>query len=110
MIACFGQLLLLATLASFVWLSVHSVSSFSTLLHLTVQDIAVDWPLGTFSKGAEIHIGLGVYHRSAVQAMMAYLVQWGNAGGPLFLLQDGCQYLVETDIVCGWRPRELFKP
>ena len=42
--------------------------------------------------------------------MMAYLVQWGNAGDPLFLLQDGCQYLVETDIVCGWRPRELFKP
>ncbi|KAK2564130.1 hypothetical protein P5673_012364 [Acropora cervicornis] len=76
--------------------TVPSLASFSTLLHLTVQDIAVDGLLAPccmcvrikasktdpFSKGAEIHIGLGVYPRCAVQAIMAYLVQWGNAGGP----------------------------
>ena len=42
-----------------------------------------------FRKGAEIYIGRGVYPLFAVEAMMAYLMQRGNAPGPLFLLQDG---------------------
>ena len=82
---------------------VPSLVSFFTSLHLTVQDIAADGVLAPscmcvrikvsktdpFHKGAEIHIGLGVYPLCAVQAMMAYLMQWGNALGPLFMLQDG---------------------
>ena len=79
------------------------MASFSAPLHLTVQDIAVDRVLAPscmrvrikasktdpFPEGAEIHIGRGVYPLCAVEAMMAYLMQRGNADGPLFLLQDG---------------------
>ena len=72
--------------------TVPSLASFSASLHLTVQDIGVDGvsapycmrvrikasKTDPFPKGAEIHICLEVYPLCAVQAMMAYLVQWGN--------------------------------
>ena len=83
--------------------TVPNMASFSASLHLTVQDIAVDGvsapscmrvrikasKTDPFRKRAEIHIGWGVYPLCAVEAMMAYLMQRGNAPGPLFLLQDG---------------------
>ena len=97
------------TLGYFVFLclaefTVPSMASFSASLHLTVQDIAVDGIFAPscmrvrikasktdpFLKGVEIHIGWSVYPLCAVEAMMAYLMQRGNAPGPLFLLQDGC--------------------
>ena len=83
--------------------TVPSLASFSPLIHLTVQDIAVDAPSSPssmrvkikasktdpFRKGSEIHIGLGRHPLCAVQAMMAYLSHRGSSPGPLFCLQDG---------------------
>ena len=83
--------------------TVPSMASFSTSLHLPVRDIVVDGisapscrrvrikvsKTDALRKGAVIHIGWGVYPLCAVQTMMAYLMQRGNAPGPLFLLQDG---------------------
>ena len=83
--------------------TVPSLASFSPLIHLTVQDIAVDAPSSPlsmrvkikasktdpFRKGSEIHIGLGCHPLCAVQAMMAYLSHRGSSQGPLFCLQDG---------------------
>ena len=83
--------------------TVPSLASFSPLIHLTVQYIAVDAlssPLcmcikikasktDPFCKGSDIHTGLGRDPLYAVQAMMAYLSQRGSSPGPLFCLQDG---------------------
>ena len=80
--------------------TVPSMASFSASLDLTMQEIdGVSAPscmrvrikaskTDPFRKGAEIHIGRGVYSLCAVQTMMAYLVHRGNDPGPLFLLQD----------------------
>ena len=74
-----------------------SVTSFSPLIHLTVQHIAVDAPsyplcmsikikasmTDPFRKGSDIH------PLCAVQAIMAFLSQRHSSPGPLFCLQDG---------------------
>ena len=59
--------------------TVPNLPSFSPLIHLTVQDIAVDAPSSpscirvkiktSKSKGSDIHIGLGRHPVCAVQAM-----------------------------------------
>ena len=83
--------------------TVPSLASFSPLIHLTAQYIAVDAlssPLcmcikikasntDPFCKGSDIHIGLGHDPLCAVQAMMVYLSQRASSPGPLFCLQDG---------------------
>ena len=83
--------------------TVPSMASFSTSLHLSARDIAVDGILApscrrvrikasktdSLRNGAQIHIGWGVYPLYAVQTMMAYLMQRANVPGPLFLLQYG---------------------
>ena len=79
--------------------TVPNLSSFSSSLHLSAQDITVDsssapssmciWIKGSktdpFRKGCFIHIGLGKYPLCAVHAMMTYLAARGDAPGPLFL-------------------------
>ena len=81
--------------------TVPNLDSFSSSLHLTVQDIAVDEASSPscmrvtikasktdpFRKGADLHIGLGSHPLCAVQAMMAYLSIQGSAPDPLFMLQ-----------------------
>jgi len=83
--------------------SVPNLSSFSSPLHLGVQDIAVDSPSATscmrikikgsktdpFRKGCLIHIGVGRHPLCAVHALMTYLAFTGDAPGPLFLFQSG---------------------
>ena len=83
--------------------TVPSLASFSPLIHLTVQYIAVDAPSSPscmcikikasktdpFCKGSDIHTGLGRDPLYAVQAMMADLSQRSSSPGPLFCLQDG---------------------
>ena len=83
--------------------TVPNLASFSSSIHLTAQDIAVDGASSPscmrvtikvsktdpFRKGDELHIGLGSHPLCAVQAMMAYLSVRGSAPGPLFMLQGG---------------------
>lgn len=83
--------------------TVPNLASFSTTLHLSVQDIAVDSdsnPLclrvrikasktDPFRKGCFVHIGKVRSLLCALQAVMSYLSITGNSAGPLFLLQDG---------------------
>jgi len=83
--------------------TVPNPSSFSSSLHLGVQDIAVDSPSAPscmrikikgsktdpFRKGSLIHIGIGQHPLHAVHALMTYLVLRGDAPGPLFLFQSG---------------------
>lgn len=83
--------------------TVPNLAGFSPVIHLTVQDIAVDAisspscmrvkikasKTDPFRKGSDIHIGLGSYPLCAIHAMMAYLSLRGNSSGPLFLLHDG---------------------
>ena len=84
--------------------TVPNLSSFSSSLHLSAQDIAVDSPSAPssmririkgsktdpFRKGCFIHIGLGKYPLCAVHAMMIYLAARRDAQvGPLFLFVNG---------------------
>ena len=83
--------------------TVPNLASFSTTIHLNLQDVAVDSDSNPsclrvrikasktdpFRKGCFIHIGRGNYPLCALQAVMAYLTVRGNGGGPLFLFQDG---------------------
>ena len=83
--------------------TVPNLSSLSSSLHLSAQDIAVDSPsvpssmcirikgskTDPFRKGCFIHIGLGKYPLCAVHAMMTYLAARGDAPGPLFLFVNG---------------------
>ena len=91
--------------------TVPNLSSFSSSLHLSAQDIAVDSSSSPssmriqikgsktdpFRKGCFIHIGLGRYPLCAVQAMMTYLATRGDAPGPLFLFANG-QPLTRTSL------------
>ena len=79
------------------------LSSFSSSLHLGIQDIVVDsssapscMPIkikgsktDLFRKGCLIHIGVGRHPLCAVHALMPHLSHRGGAPGPLFLLQNG---------------------
>jgi len=83
--------------------TVPNLSSFSSSLHLGVQDIAVDSlsapscmhskikgsKTDPFWKGCLIHIGFGRHPLCAIHALMTYLVLRDDAPGPLFLLQSG---------------------
>jgi len=83
--------------------TVPSLASFSTSLHLGVQDIAVDSlsaptcmrvkikgsKTDPFRKGAFIHVGLGWPPLCAVHSVMTYLTSRGDVPGPLFLFQNG---------------------
>ena len=83
--------------------TVLTLSSFSSSLHLSAQDIAVNSPSAPssmpirikgsktdpFRKGGFIHIGLGRYPLCAVHAMMTYLAARGDTPGPLFLFANG---------------------
>ena len=83
--------------------TVPNLPSFSSSLHLGVQDISVDSPSAPscmrvrikgsktdpFRKGCFIHIGVGRRPLCAVRAVMNYLALRGDAPGPLFLLQNG---------------------
>lgn len=83
--------------------TVPNLASFSPLVHLTVQDIAVDAPSSPscmrikikasktdpFRKGSDVHISRGRQPLCAVHTMMAYLSLRGSTPGPLFCLQDG---------------------
>ena len=83
--------------------TVPNLPSFSSSLHLGVQDISVDSPSAPscmrvrikgsktdpFRKGCFIHIGDGRCPLCAVRAVMNYLALRGDAPGPLFLLQNG---------------------
>ena len=83
--------------------TVPNLPSFSSSLHLGVQDISVDSPSAPscmrvrikgsktdpFRKGCFIHIGIGRRPLCAVRAVMNYLALRGDAPGPLFLLQNG---------------------
>lgn len=83
--------------------TVPNLASFSSALHLSVQDISVDSDANPsclrvrikasktdpFRKGCFVHIGRGRFPLCALQAVLAYLAVRGNSGGPLFLFQDG---------------------
>ena len=83
--------------------TVPNLSSFSSSLHLGVQDIAVDSPSAPscmrikikgsktdpFRKSCLVHIGVGRHPRCAVHALMSCLSLRGDAPGPLFLFQNG---------------------
>lgn len=83
--------------------TVPNLSSFSSSLHLGVQDIAVDSPVAPscmrikikgsktdpFRKGCFIHIGVGRPPLCAIHALMTFLTLRGDAPGPLFLFQSG---------------------
>ena len=83
--------------------TVPNLSSFSSSLHLGVQDIAVNSPSSPsymhirikgsktdpFRKGCLIHIGIGQHPLCAIHALMTYLMLRGDAPGPLFLFQSG---------------------
>jgi len=110
--------------------TVPNPSSFSSSLHLGVQDIAVDSPSAPscmrikikgsktdpFRKGSLIHIGIGQHPLHAVHALMTYLVLRGDAPGPLFLFQSGqpLSHSVLTDwlwqIMVSARIPEPFEP
>ena len=88
--------------------TVPSLASFSPLIHLTVQDIAVDAPSSPscmpikikasktdpFCKGSDIHIGLGHHPLCAVQTMMAYLSERGSSQGLCFAFRMVNHFLV----------------
>ena len=77
--------------------TVPNLSSFSSSLHLGVQDISVDSPSAPscmhvrirgsktdpFRKGCFIHIGVGRRPLCAVHAVMNYLALRGDAPGSL---------------------------
>ena len=83
--------------------TVPNLASFSSTLHLCVQDIAVDSAIDpsclrinikasktdTFRKDCFIHIRKGRFPLCALQAVLQYLSLRGSSGGPFFLLQDG---------------------
>ena len=83
--------------------TVPNFSSFSSSLHLGVQDISVDSPSAPscmrvrikgsktdpFKKGCFINIGVGRRPLCAVRAVMNYLALRRDTPGPLFLLQNG---------------------
>ena len=91
--------------------TVPNLSSFSSSLHLSVQDVAVDSSstpssmririkgskTDPFRKGCFVHIGLGRHPLCAVQAMMSYLASRGDTPGPLFLFTNG-QPLTRTGL------------
>ena len=80
--------------------TVPNLSSFSSSLHLSVQDVAVDSSSAPssmririkgsktdpFRKGCFVHIGLGRHPLCAVQVMMSYLASRGDTPGPLVSL------------------------
>ena len=83
--------------------TVPSLASFSSSLHLGVQDIAVDSSSAPtcmriknkgsktdpFRKGTFVHIGLGRPPLCTVHSVMTYLASRGDVPGPLFLFQNG---------------------
>ena len=87
----------------FAEFTVPDLASFSSTIHLSVADIAVDSILAPsclrarikasktdpFRKGCFIYIGCGNLPLCAVHAMLAYLSFRGDSPGPLFLLQNG---------------------
>ena len=124
------------TLGCFVFLraaefTVPNLASFSSSIHLTVRDIAVDGASSPsclrvtikasktdpFRKGADLHIGLGSHPLCAVQAMMAYLSIQGSAPDPLFMLQKlsssiscATHRLASADVLRCWFIWKLFQP
>ena len=80
-----------------------NLSSFSSSLHLGVQDIVVDSPVAPscmrikikgsktdpFWKGCFIHIGVGRPPLCAIHSLMTFLTLRGDAPSPLFLFQSG---------------------
>ena len=82
---------------------VPNLASFSTDVHLSLEDIAFDsYHIPTllrvrlkasktdpFRKGCFIHIGRGRSPLCAVQSLIAYLNVRGKGARPLFLFQDG---------------------
>ena len=93
---------------------VPSWACFSSLVHLAVQDVAVDSSLAPtclrltikasktdpFRKGCAVHIGHGKYPLCALQSMMSYLAILGGRHGPLFLLQNGRP--LSRDLITSW--------
>ena len=83
--------------------TVPTFASFSSAIHLSVADIAVDSSTlpsclrvrikasktDPFRKGCFVHIGRGTLPLCAVHAVLAYLSLRGDSPGPLFLLQNG---------------------
>ena len=83
--------------------TVPSLASFSPSIHLGVADVAFDSSSSPsclrlrikasktdpFRKGCFLHIGRGDYPLCAIQSLLAYLIQRGDAPGPLFLFRDG---------------------
>lgn len=83
--------------------TVPTLASFSSEVHLSVADVAVDSrsspscirlrikasKTDPFRKGCFVHIGLGRAPLCAVQAMLSYLSLRGNSPGPLFLRKSG---------------------
>ena len=83
--------------------TVPNLASFSSAIHLSVADIAVDSSTlpsclcvrikasktDPFRKGCFVHIGRGTLPLCAVHAVLAYLSLQGDSPGPLFLLQSG---------------------
>jgi len=83
--------------------TVPSLASFSPSIHLGVADVAFDsssspsclrlrikaLKTDPFCKGCFLHIGRGDYPLCAIQSLLAYLTQRGDAPGPLFLFRDG---------------------
>ena len=88
--------------------------SFSSAIHLSVADIAVDSSslpsclrvrikaskTDPFRKGCFVHIGRGTLPLCAVHAVLAYLSLRGNSPVPLFLLQNG--QLLSRTILTDW--------
>ena len=82
---------------------VPNLASFSPDVHLSLEDIAVDYyELPTlfrvclkaskrdpFDKGCFIHLSRGNSPLCAVQSLISYLNVRGKGAGPLFLFQDG---------------------
>lgn len=83
--------------------TVPNLASFSSAIHLSVADIAVDSrqlptclrvhikasKTDPFRQGCHIHIGRGRAPLCAVDAVLAYLALRGDTPGPLFLLAEG---------------------
>ena len=83
--------------------TVPSLSGYSELAHMNVQDLAVDSSVSPtcirvhikasktdpFRKGCFVYIGRAKSPLCAVEAILAYLNIRGDAPGPLFLLQSG---------------------
>lgn len=83
--------------------TVPSLAAFDSNIHLGVRDIAVDShhsptclrvnikasKTDPFRSGCAIFIGTGKVPLCAVDAVVSYLKQRGNAEGPLFLLSNG---------------------